>query len=279
MLSAPNRFPMNFPPAVLTIALALAVGFDVGFDAASAAEPEPPQMSAAELAGRLNAKQQDGASYIRLRMELPGGKGTLQLQIKSRASRAGTDLVYQVLFPKERKGEAVLLRKTGNRVTGALFTPPDSVRTLGAAQLDEPLFGSDLSYEDVIDNFFAWDQQELVGTEVVDRVNCAVLESKPGKGERSSYSSVRTWIDTRRMVPLRVEKYGAPGRVMRRIETTRVATDDKGRAIPANLTVRGPRGSTTELDGSRIKHNVTFSDAEFTVDGLKALTTPRGAPE
>ena len=202
MLSAPNRFPMNFPAAVSTVALALTVGFVT----ASAAEPEPSQMSAAELAGRLSAKQQDGASYVRLRMELPGGNGTLQLQIKSRASRAGTDLVYQILFPKERKGEAVLLRKAGNRVTGTLFTPPDSVRTRGAAQLDEPLFGSDLSYEDVIDNFFAWDQQEIVGTEMVDRVNCTVLESKPGKGERSSYASVRTWIDTRRMVPLRVEK-------------------------------------------------------------------------
>jgi len=27
--------------------------------------------------------------------------------------------------------------------------------------LKEPLFGSDLSYEDVVDNFFAWDQQAI----------------------------------------------------------------------------------------------------------------------
>lgn len=245
-----------------------------------AAESEPSAISASELAARLHARQQDGTSIIRLRMEVSGGaKGALQLQIKSRASGGSTDLVYHVLFPKERKGEAVLLRKSGGRISGTLFIPPDTIRPLTPSQLDEPLFGSDLSYEDVIDTFFAWDQQSIVGTEVVDRVTCTILESKPGKGERSSYSSVRTWVDTRRLVPLRVEKYGGTGRVVRRIDTTRVATDDKGRAIPANLTVRGPRGSVTDLDGSRIKHGVAFSDADFTPQALREITTPRGGPE
>ena len=90
---------------------------------------------------------------------------------------------------------------------------------------------------------------------------------------------MRTWVDSRRLVPLRIEKYSGPGRVARRIDTTRVVTDDKGRAIPANLTVRGPRGSVTDLDGSRIKHGVTFADAEFTPEGLKKITTPRSGPE
>lgn len=246
-----------------------------------AAEPEPASMSASELASRLSAKQQDGTSVIRAKMETGDGaeKATLQLQIKSRVSRAGTDLVYQVLFPKERKGEAVLLRKSGGRVSGALFTPPDTVRPLTAAQLDEPLFGSDLSYEDVLENFYAWDRQAIVGNEVVDRVNCTLLESKPGKGERSSYSSVRTWVDTRRLVPLRIEKYSAAGKVARRIDTSRIVNDDKGRPLPANLTVRGPRGSVTELDGSKIKHGVNFADSEFTPEGLRAVATPRSGPE
>ena len=243
-----------------------------------AAEPEPA-LSASELAGRLSARQHDGTSYIRLRMATAGAKGALQLQIKSRASRASTELVYQLLFPKERKGEAVLLRKSGGRIAGTVFIPPDKIRTLTAAQLDEPLFGSDLSYEDVIDNFFAWNHQSIAGTEVIDRVPCTILESKPGSGERSSYTSVRTGVDTRRLVPLRIEKYGASGRVLRRIETTRVVTDDRGRAIPANLTVRGSRGTVTELDGSRIKHSVSYTDAEFSPEGLRELRAPRGAPE
>ena len=39
--------------------------------------------------------------------------------------------------------------------------------------------------------------------------------------------------------------------------------------FPANLTVRGePAGSLTELDGSRITHDVTYSDADFTPEGI-----------
>ena len=262
---------MNLRLSTASLALLLSVS-------ALGAEPEPAAMTATELAGRLSAKQQDGTALIRVRMENSGG-GTLQLQIKSRASRGSTDLVYQVLYPKERKGEAVLLRRSGGRFTGTLFTPPDTLRSLTPGQLDEPLFGSGLSYEDVIDNFFAWDQQAIVGSETVDRVNCTILESKPGKGTRSAYASVRAWVDIRRLVPLRIEKYSAPGRVLRRIDTTRVVTDDKGRPLPANLTIRGPGGIVTELDGSRIKHGVTISDTDFTPEGLRDLTAPHGAAE
>jgi len=261
---SPTRF------ATITVALALLANLR-----SIAAEAEPPTMSATELATRLSAQQQDGYSYIRLRMAIGGdGKNALQLQIKSRATKTSTDLVYQVLFPKERKGESVLLRKSGGRITGALFTPPAALGTLSSAKLDEPLFGSDLSYEDVIDNFFSWDHQTLVGNEAVDRVTCAILESKPGKGEHSTYSKVRSWIDLRRLVPLRVEKYGESGRLLRRIDTTRVVTDDLGRSVPANISVRGPTGSTTELDGSRLKHGVKLTDADFSAEGLKSVAVP-----
>ena len=36
----------------------------------------------------------------------------LQLQIKARRTKTATDVVYQVLWPKERKGESFLLRRT-----------------------------------------------------------------------------------------------------------------------------------------------------------------------
>ena len=234
-----------------------------------------PVLSAPELAARLSALQQDGTSFVRLKLEVKQPPGTtkiaLQLQIKQRRTKTGTEVVYQVLWPKERKGEAVLLRKIGDRPpSGSFFRPPDNVRALDGEQMKEPLFGSDLSYEDVIENFFTWEHQAVVGTEIVDRVSCQILESKPGKGQRSSYASVRTWVDARRLVPLRVEKYTASGQLARRIESTKVATDDIHRHIPANLTVRGrTQDSVTELDGSKIKHDVTYADREFTPEGLK----------
>ncbi len=247
-----------------------------------AADAEPNALSAAQLASKLSEKEQSGSSYVRLRMEISGPKkSAIQVQIKSRASRGGAEVVYQILWPKERKGESVLLRRSGGgSASGVLFTPPDQMRTLGAAQLRDSIWGSDLSYEDVIENFFAWDQQAITGTETVDRVPCQILESKPGRGSSSIYGSVRSWIDVKRLVPLRVEKYSPAGKLVRRIDTTRVMNDDEGKPVPAKLTVRGPGGdSVTELDGGKISHAIKFTDAEFTPEGIKQTAIPRGSPE
>ena len=248
---------------------------------APAAEPDAGAPSAAQLANRLSDKE-SGTSYVRLRMEIAGPKkSAIQVQIKSRASRGSADVVYQILWPKERKGESVLLHRAGGRgATGVIFTPPDQTRNLEAAQMRDSLFGSDLSYEDVIENFFAWEQQAITGTETVDRVPCQILESKPGKSGHSTYASVRSWIDPKRLVPLRVEKYNAAGKLVRRIDTTRVMNDDEGKPVPSNLSVRGPGGeSVTDLNGGKISHHITFPDADFTPEGIKQTVIPHGSPE
>jgi len=251
---------------------------------AFATDAEPTAISARELANRLSALR-DGNSYTRVRVEVkqPGGttKMALQLQSKERRTKNVADVVYQVLWPKERKGEAVLLHKAGGGpATGSLFMPPDKLVTLNASQMSDSLFGSDLSYQDVIENFFAWENQTIVGNDVVDHVNCLILESRPGKADSSIYASVRSWIDPRRFVPLRVEKYMPGGRLARRIDTTRVVADDKGRLIPGGLTVRGLRpDSYTDLDGSRIKHDVTYADREFSPEGLREISAPPSAPD
>ena len=246
---------------------------------ASAAEAAPA-ISAKDLAAKLSALQQDGSSYVRLKLNSKPAAGapkiSLQLQIKQRRSRNSTELVYQVLWPKERAGEAVLLRQSGNQpATGSLFIPPNTVRPLTQAQMKDSLFGSDISYADALENFYAWENQTITGTEMIGRVNCQILESKPGKGQRSGYSGVRSWVDSRRLVPLRIEKFLSSGTLARRIDTADVATDDIGRSVPATLTVSSPQtGSSTVLDGSKLKHGVTLTDREFTPDGIREITTP-----
>lgn len=268
---------MKLSPTTRALAAVLALAL---FTPLAHTADAPAALSAKDLAARLSAIMEDGNSFIRMRLEKGAPKETLQLQIKQRRTKNSTEVVYQVLWPKERKGESVLLRKSGTRpASGALFTPPNTTRTLDAGDMKEPLFGSDLTYEDVVDNFFAWEQQTLVGTEEVDGVPCQILESKPGKGGRSSYGSVRSWVDTRRLVPLRVEKYSNGGQALRRIDTTRVVSVD-GRQIPANLSVRRPgQNSVTALDGSKIKHGVVFTDREFSADGIKEGINPRPASE
>lgn len=195
----------------------------------------------------------------------------IESQIKQRRSATASEIIYQVIRPKARAGEGVLLRQTaGQAASGLCFTPPDTVRALTASPLKEPLFGSDLTFADVLENFFTWQHQALVGTAVVDRVSCQILKSKPGSGQHSTYASVHTWVDLRRMVPLRIDKFLASGALARRIATTRVAADDLQHKIPAELTISGAHAeSATELKGSRINHGVSYANATFTAEGLK----------
>ena len=156
-----------------------------------------------------------GNAVIRARLEMPspdGSKRVLQLKIKERRTAAATDLAYQVQWPKERNGEAVFLHQDSNSAPrGTVIVPPAPARVLEASQMDGGLFGSDLSYQDAIEDFFAWKEQAIVGSEVINGAQCQIIESKPGKSGISIYSKVRSWVDSRRLVPMRIEKYSAAG--------------------------------------------------------------------
>ena len=235
-----------------------------------AAEPAPPAMSATDLAARMDAVRQ-GNALIRSKLEVRSGDGAkrvLQLQIKEHRTKTATDLVYQVLWPNEHKGEAVILHQAQGVATGSIIGPQQRVRAIKPAQMSEGLFDSDLSYQDAVENFFAWKKQAIVGTEAINNVNCQILESKPDSSSASLYGKVRSWIDPRRFVPLRIEKYSASGELMRRIDITRIAPDEKHHPIPANLVVHGLRkNSVTEFNGAHIDQDVNFTDADFTEAG------------
>lgn len=247
---------------------------------AQAADP-PITVNAQDLAARLSTLQQDGSSFIRLRMEVkqPSGTSAFQIQVRQLRTKTSTDVIYQILWPKERKGEAVMLTKSGNRApTGTRFVPPATTETLGASAMKDPLFDSDLSYADIIENFFAWESQSFTGRETIGRVSCPILESKPGSGQRSIYSKVRTWVDPVRLVPLRIEKFMGSAEPVRRIETTRVTREDDGRHIPSELNIQGPRkNSVTVVEGSRLDTRVKYGPKDFTTEALKDLK-PNASP-
>jgi hypothetical protein len=258
------KLPSSF--RVLIVAALLFVA------ALPAAEPEPAAVSAKDLANQMSAARQ-GNAVIRARLEVRspgGGKQVFQLQIKERRTPGATDIAYLVHWPKERTGEAVFLHQdSGAAARGTVVSPSASPKTLDVSQMEDGLLGSDLSYQDAIENFFAWKEQTVVGSEVVNGAQCQIIESKPGKSGVSTYSKVRSWVDPKRLVPLRIEKYSVAGQVVRRIDTTYVGRDQHDRFIPAKLTIRSPsKDSITEFDGARIEQGMQFTDRDFTPETM-----------
>lgn len=241
-----------------------------------ALSPNLVAQDAATLAAEMAKGMEDGSSLTRLRMVIRSGgsKSTLNLQIKARRSEGNSEVLYQVIFPASLKGQSVLLTQAGTSTpAGYAFTPPANAATpLTKANLTGELFGSDLAYQDIVENFFRWSSQGLLGRETVDKTECLVLESKPGSGDSTPYGSVKTWIEPQKMVAQRVEKYDREGNLVRSIETLQSARIGTGRVIPTKLLVRRPgSGSETELDGSNIRHDVSYSDEDFTAARMTTL--------
>ncbi len=254
-------FRKIFPLALLLSGLA--------FTSAKSAE-----VSADGLAKSLSEGIEDGSSSARLRMVT--GDTTFQIRLKARRTAAKSEIVYQVLYPKERKGECFLLRRErGQAPAGHVFVPPSNMTALDKSGLKSSALGSALDYQDIIENFFRWEKQALVGKEKIDRAECVILESKPGSGDASPYASVKSWIDPDKMVPMRVEKYDASGQLAVRIDTQDVAKNDVGRNTPSKLLIRRTGGATTQIDGSNISHDLTFTDRDFSVPAFTDLRIPR----
>lgn len=236
----------------------LTVAFTCGLRAEAA-------LTAAQLAERLATAVEDGAATARARFRTGGGD-VLQVQIKSRRGPNRTAVAYEILWPAERKGETVILRREGGgSPEGWIKSPSSETKRIAPAQLMDGIFGSELAVRDVIENFFRWGNQTLDGQERIGNADCVILESRPASQDSTSYGKVRSWIDPRRMVAMRVEKYDRSGRLVRRIETTQVAKDDQGRHVPAGMQVtQAGRPGATEISGSNIRHDVQHEDTVFT---------------
>ena len=189
----------------------------------------------------------------------------LQVKILSRRNAVSSEVVYEVMWPADHKGERVLLRqRRGGSVEGQVFTPPDKRGNINRSQLLDTLLGTDMALADAVENFFAWRSQSFVGRENIGSADCVILESKPGPNDSSPYGAVRSWIDLRRMATLRVEKSDKAGRLVRRIDSSQIVKDDIGRSVPLSMTVRRvPGDSVTEIEGSALRHDAILSPGDF----------------
>jgi Outer membrane lipoprotein-sorting protein len=71
---------------------------------------------------------------------------------------------------------------------------------------NDPLVGTDFSYEDMVESQFFWKNQTLLAPEKYGARDCFVLKSVPGAQDHSYYDSVTSWIDRSILYPVHVVK-------------------------------------------------------------------------
>jgi len=238
------------------------------FSVSLAAQDSKKEYTGAELIAAVKAAKPKGDIQIRASLQQTG-KPKLQIQIKHHTASNGDRLqLHQVLFPKDRKGEGLLLRITDSGFTGWTFKPGGQPVAMKLGDRTMGLFGTDLLVEDVLGDFLNWKTHRLVRKENLGPVGCSVVESVAAAGVTGSVKTVRSWIDDRRLVPQKVELLDGAGKVVRSIVTQRVHRSSTGYFVPTEFVISSASGSETKVTGSGVREDLSFTDADFSEAAL-----------
>jgi len=174
----------------------------------------------------------------------------------------------EFLSPAREQGTKML------KVEGQLWIySPSTDRTIQISGhlLRQSVMGSDLSYEDMMDDRKLTDvyNAAVTGEEKIGDRNTWVLELK-AKVTDAAYESRKIWIDEERYVPLREELFAKSGQLLKRTDLKDVVMTE-GRWFPTTIIYKDmlKQGDGTEFRISSIKFNQDIPEYIFTKAALK----------
>jgi outer membrane lipoprotein-sorting protein len=174
----------------------------------------------------------------------------------------------EYLSPAREQGTKML--KLENQLW--IYSPStDRTIQISGHMLRQSVMGSDLSYEDMMDDRKLTDVYTSVvsGDEVIDSRECYILVLT-AKVADVAYNSRKMWIDTERFVPLREELFAKSGKLLKRTVLSDVKQIE-GRWFPVMVAYKDmlKQGSGTEFRITDIKFNQKIPDYIFTKAALK----------
>jgi outer membrane lipoprotein-sorting protein len=150
---------------------------------------------------------------------------------------------------------------------------PSTDRTIQISghMLRQSVMGSDLSYEDMMDDRKVTEtySAKLVGEETIDDRKTYVLELN-AKVEDVAYHKRKMWVDTERFVPLKEELFAKSGQLLKRTTLSNVQKIE-GRWFPMTVVFKDmlKAGDGTEFRMTSLKLNQEIPEYLFTKAALK----------
>lgn len=189
--------------------------------------------------------------------------------ITSKSYSAGTKQSFtEYLSPAREKGTKML--KLENQLW--IYSPStDRIIQISGHMLRQSVMGSDLSYEDMMDDRKLTDiyTARVTGNETIDGRNTYLLELT-AKVDDAAYYSQKIWVDTERFVPLKQEMFARSGQLLKRTILTDVK-QVQGRWFPMTVNYKDvlKEGDGTEFRITSVKFDQDIPDYIFTKAALK----------
>ena len=183
-------------------------------------------------------------------------------------SRGKYDNFTEYLAPEREKGTKMLKLKNYLWIYS-----PSSDRTiqLSGHMLRQSLMGSDLSYEDMMEDRNLIDLYDAVlsGEEEVEGRKVWVL-TLTAKVDDATYQSRKMWIDQERYVPLKEELFAKSGQLLKRMVMSDIRQIDR-RWYPMKVNYKDmlKESKGTDFTVTKIEINPVIPDHIFTKSSLK----------
>src|SRR5664280_2195482 len=147
----------------------------------------------------------------------------------------------------------------------------DRIIQISGNMLRQSVMGSDLSYEDMMDDRKLTEiyNAKVAGNETIDGRNTYILELT-AKVEDATYYSQKIWVDTEHFVPLKQELFAKSGQLLKRITMSDIK-QVQGRWFPMSAVYKDvlKDGSGTEFKMMSVKFDQNIPEYIFTKAALK----------
>lgn len=195
----------------------------------------------------------------------------------ARASRTITSRSYAVgdkqsfteyLSPAREQGTKML--KLENQLW--IYSPStDRIIQIAGHMLRQSVMGSDLSYEDMMEDRKITEIYSAIvtGDEIIDNRKAWILELT-AKVSDVAYHKRKMWVDAERYVPVREELYAKSGQLLKRTTLSEVENIN-GRWFPMKVVYKDmlKQGDGTEFRMTSIKFDQKIPEHIFTKASLK----------
>jgi len=223
--------------------------------------------SATQIIDQVDRNMASKSRIFTATMIVHATRGERTMEMKS-WSEGEKRAFTEYLSPAREKGTKML--KLDDQLW--MYTPSaDRIIQISGHMLRQSVMGSDLSYEDMMDDRKLTDKYDaaVIGEEQVEGRSCWVLDLR-AKAVDVAYYQIKMWIDKERSVPMKEDWHAKSGKLLKQTILSDIRKIG-GRWFPMKITYRDmlKTGAGTEFIINEIQFNSDIPEALFSKAALR----------
>lgn len=216
------------------------------------------QLSGDEILDRIDRNMSADTRHVVSKMIIHGSRSTRTIESET-WSEGEEHSFTEYLAPAREKGTKML--KLEDKLW--IFSPgTDRTIQISGHMLKQSLMGSDLSYEDMMDDpklrtkYLA----ALTGSEIYNDADCWVVELT-AKEPDVAYYMRKMWVDKKKFIPLKEELYAKSGTLLKKTELSDIRRI-QNRWYPGKIVFKDmlKKGDGTEFIIEKIEFNISIPE-------------------